>query len=86
MGLAAGGPFRTFHWPDANTGRGLSDAYLPRRDRNCGIFVSYNLFLSIMVLNPSLSTAPKTAGGGVKRPSKLEMEKEISRVGFGRTG
>ncbi|STM42652.1 phosphoglucosamine mutase [Escherichia coli] len=39
-GLAAAGPFRTLHWPDANTGRGLSDAYLPRRGRNCDICIA----------------------------------------------
>ncbi len=39
-GLAARGPFRTLHWPDANTGRGLSDAYLPRRGRNCDICIA----------------------------------------------
>ena len=40
--LEAGGsgPFRTLHWPDANTGRGLSDAYLPRRGRNCDICIA----------------------------------------------
>ena len=31
---------RTLHWPDANTGRGLSDAYLPRRGRNCDICIA----------------------------------------------
>ena len=38
--LGWGGPFRTLHWPDANTGRGLSDAYLPRRGRNCDICIA----------------------------------------------
>ena len=32
--------FRALHWPDANTGRGLSDAYLPRRGRNCDICIA----------------------------------------------
>lgn len=39
-GLAAACFFRTLHWPDANTGRGLSDAYLPRRGRNCDICIA----------------------------------------------
>ena len=28
------------HWPDANTGRGLSDAYLPRRGRHCDFCIA----------------------------------------------
>lgn len=39
-GLGGCGPFRTLHWSDANTGRGLSDAYLPRRGRNCDICIA----------------------------------------------
>ncbi len=39
-GSGGSGPFRTLHWPDANTGRGLSDAYLPRRGRNCDICIA----------------------------------------------
>lgn len=39
-GLAAADAFRALHWPDANTGRGLSDAYLPRRGRNCDICIA----------------------------------------------
>lgn len=38
-GLAAAG-LSALHWPDANTGRGLSDAYLPRRGRNCDICIA----------------------------------------------
>lgn len=32
--------FRAIHWPDANTGRGLSDAYLPRRGWNCNFCIA----------------------------------------------
>lgn len=39
-GLAAGGPFRTLYRPDAYTCRGLSDAYLPRRGRDCNFCIA----------------------------------------------
>lgn len=39
-GLAAAGLSALFTGPDANTGRGLSDAYLPRRGRNCDICIA----------------------------------------------
>lgn len=39
-GLAAAGLSALFHWPDANTGRGLSDAYLPRRGWNCNFCIA----------------------------------------------
>ncbi len=39
-GSGGSGPFRTLHWPDANTGRGLSDELLPRRGRNCDICIA----------------------------------------------
>ena len=39
-GLAAAGLSALFTGPDANTGRGLSDAYLPRRGWNCNFCIA----------------------------------------------
>lgn len=42
LGSGSGGcgPFRTLYRPDAYTCRGLSDAYLPRRGRDCNFCIA----------------------------------------------